>query len=283
MKLASFTHAGRAGYGAVIDGAIVDLSHRLAASTLRLALAAHTLADLTEMAARAPADFALTDVTLDVPLPDALGYWCVGRNYRGHLAEANMKLPEFPSLFIRSPRSVVATGQPIIRPRLSGAFDFEGELAIIIGATGRHIHRQDALSHVAGYAIFMDGSVRDYQFKHSLTVGKNFASTGSCGPWIVTADQIADPSQLLLRTRLNGREVQATRTDDFIFDIPTIIAYVSALTPLLPGDIIATGTPEGVGFARTPPLWMQPGDTLEVEISGIGILRNQVIAEPEAQ
>jgi 2-keto-4-pentenoate hydratase/2-oxohepta-3-ene-1,7-dioic acid hydratase in catechol pathway len=167
----------------------------------------------------------------------------------------------------------------MVRPILSGDFDYEGELAIIIGKGGHHIAKTDALTHVFGYACFNDGSLRDYQFKHSLAVGKNFPSTGGFGPWIATSDTIPDPSKLTLTTRVNGAQVQHKGIDDMIFDVPSIISYVSSWTALVPGDVIATGTPEGVGFARKPPLWLKAGDTVEVEISGIGVLRNPIIAE----
>ena len=279
MKLASFRRGPTRSYGAVTGDGIIDLGKRLKYPTLYAALAAHALDEVKAAARGASADYALADIKLLLPMPDAPNYFCVGRNYKGHVAEVNGTLPPFPSMFLRLPSSLVACGEPIVRPTVSGDFDFEGELALVIGKGGRHIKQADALSHIAAYTIFMDGSIRDYQFKHCLTVGKNFFATGSVGPWIVTADEIGDPGQLDLRTRLNGVEVQHTKTDDFIFDIPTIIAYISAFTPLKPGDIIATGTPEGVGFARKPPLWMKPGDTLEVEISKIGILRNSVVAE----
>ena len=152
-------------------------------------------------------------------------------------------------------------------------------MAAVIGKGGRHIKREDALRHVAGYTCFNDGSIRDYQLKGSLAIGKNFASTGSIGPWMVTADEIPDPSKLHLATRLNGKEVQHTGVDDLIFDLPAIIAYVSAAIPLEPGDVIATGTPEGVALGKTPPVWMKAGDTIEVEISGIGTLKNTVVDE----
>jgi 2-keto-4-pentenoate hydratase/2-oxohepta-3-ene-1,7-dioic acid hydratase in catechol pathway len=164
------------------------------------------------------------------------------------------------------------------RPQASTNFDYEGELAVIIGRRGRYITESDALSHVAGYSIFNDGSLRDFQ-KHSVTAGKNFPGTGPLGPWMVTADEIPDPTRLTLTTRLNGQQVQHSTTDQLIYPVPTIIAYLSSFTELLPGDVIATGTPEGVGAGRTPPLWMKPGDAIEVEISGIGILRNSITQE----
>ncbi len=174
--------------------------------------------------------------------------------------------------------TLAANGAPLVRPTVSDNFDFEGELALIIGKGGRHIAEDRALDHVAGYACFNDGSIRDWQ-KHSVSAGKNFPSTGGFGPWMVTKDEIPDPAALTLTTRLNGAEVQHAGTDMLIFPIPRLIAYVSAFTALNPGDVIATGTPEGVGLTRTPPLWMKPGDVVEVEISGIGTLRNPVVAE----
>ena len=279
MKIASFVSGGKNSYGIVRDGGIIDLGKKLHYPSLLAVLAASALDEVRAVNAAATPDLKLSDVTLLTPVPDADNIFCIGRNYKGHVAEGNAKVPDFPSMFIRLKSSIVAHDMPLIRPKVSGDFDYEGELALVIGKGGRHIPRNDALSHVAGYSILMDGTIRDYQFKHCLTVGKNFVATGSFGPWLVTADEVGDPTQLELRTRLNDAEVQHSKTDDLIFDIPAIIAYISAFTRLAPGDVIATGTPEGVGFARKPPLWMKPGDTLEIEISKIGILRNKVVAE----
>jgi 2-keto-4-pentenoate hydratase/2-oxohepta-3-ene-1,7-dioic acid hydratase in catechol pathway len=170
--------------------------------------------------------------------------------------------------------------EPMVRPKVSEKFDFEGELAVIIGRGGRHIPLDKALAAIAGYAIYNDGSVRDYQ-RHTqqYTPGKNFYHSGAFGPWMTTADEIKDPRKLRLTTRLNGEVVQNTLVDDLLFSIEQIIAYVSIFTPLLPGDVIITGTPGGVGGARQPPLWMKPGDTIEVEIDKIGVLRNPIVAE----
>ena len=278
MKLASFRAGERASYGVVAGDSIIDLGRRFgpACPTLRSAIAAGLInAD----AARGTCDLRLADVRLQTPITDPEKIVCVGLNYRAHAAEGGFKVPEFPSIFGRFTNTLVATGDPLVCPDHSGDFDFEGELAIVIGRGGRHIKAADALSHVFGYTCFNDGSVRDYQFKHSLTAGKNHPSTGGLGPWITTADVISDPSKLTLVTRLNGREVQRKGTDDMIFDVPAIIEYISRWTALAPGDVIATGTPEGVGFARKPPLWLKPGDTVEVEISSIGVLVNPVAAE----
>lgn len=280
MRLASFSIAGCKGYGIVVEGGAIDLSRRLGAGapSLRAAIAAGGVEPMRALVEE-PADVAMGDIALDLPIPDAAKILCVGRNYRGHVAEGNLKLPEKPSVFLRATESFVPCGGALVRPRVSREFDYEGELAVVIGKPGRHIAREAALGHVFGYTCLNDGSVRDYQFTHSLMVGKNFYRSGSIGPWIVTADEIPDPTQLCLRTRLSGVEVQHARTDDLIFDIPTIISYISAFIPLDAGDVIATGTPEGVGFARKPPLWMKAGDEIAVEITRIGVLRNSVVAE----
>ena len=282
MKLVSFAAAGRNSYGAVVGDGIVDLGHRLGDRwpTLRSAIAANALGRLASEAKDAAPDTALSRVTLLPPITDPEKIICAGRNYRAHAAEAGGAPPENPQVFLRLVNTLVAHNQPMVRPRISGDFDYEGELALVIGKPGRHIAKQDALSHVCGYACFNDGSIRDIQFKHSVSAGKNFHATGGFGPWIVTTDEIPDPRGLHLVTRLNGVEVQHTGIDDLIFDIPTLISYCSGWTPLVAGDVIATGTPEGVGFARKPPLWMKPGDVVEVEIDGgIGTLRNPIVAE----
>ena len=183
-----------------------------------------------------------------------------------------------PSVFARLNSTLVGSGGNIVRPKSSIEFDFEGELAVIIGERCRHVTRGRALSVVAGYSIFLDGSVRDFQ-KHSVTAGKNFPATGPLGPWMVTADVVSDPQQLELTTRLNGNVVQHDTTDHMIFDVATIIEYLSTVTWLEPGDVIATGTPDGVGAGRKPPLWMTTNDKIEVEISGIGTLQANVVDE----
>jgi 2-keto-4-pentenoate hydratase/2-oxohepta-3-ene-1,7-dioic acid hydratase in catechol pathway len=279
MNFASFNVGGRAGWGAVVGDKVIELGSRLPYPTLRAAIAAGALRQAAEAAQGGVEGVALSAVELAVPVPDSGKVICIGRNYKGHVAEANAKLPAHPSLFIRMLDSFAPPGGAMVRPRVSEHMDFEGELALVIGTGGRHIAKHDALRHVAGYTCLNDGSIRDIQFEHSLAAGKNFFASGSFGPWMVPAASIPDPSALYLTTRLNGVEVQHTRTDDLIFDIPTIIAYVSAFTPLSPGDVIATGTPEGVGFARKPPLWLKPGDTIEVEITSIGVLKNTVTAE----
>lgn len=281
MKLVSYAAAGRQSYGVLVGDGIVDLGRRLGdrLPTLRSAIAGGGLTGAAAEAAKAAPDIALSQVTLLPPIPEPDKIICAGRNYRAHAAEAGGAPPENPQVFLRLVNTLVGHGGAMVRPKISGDFDYEGELALVIGKGGRHIAPADALGHIFGYSCFNDGSIRDIQFKHSVSAGKNFHATGGFGPWLVTADEIPDPRRLSLATRLNGKEVQHTGVDDLIFDIPTLIAYCSQWTPLLPGDVIATGTPEGVGFARKPPLWMQPGDMVEVEISQIGVLRNPITAE----
>jgi 2-keto-4-pentenoate hydratase/2-oxohepta-3-ene-1,7-dioic acid hydratase in catechol pathway len=279
MKFLSYSVSNKISYGVLIKDHVIDLGSRIPNSTLLSIISDGSIVKIQDQALKYDPDFSISEIQFHKPLLNGGRFICVGKNYKGHLAEANMKLPDFPSMFLRLDTSVVAHNENLISPKVSTHFDFEGELAIIIGKPGRHIKRAEALAHIAGYSIFMDGSIRDFQFQHSLTAGKNFYATGSFGPYFVTSDEVGDPTQLDLKTRLNGIEVQHTKTDDLIFDIPCLIEYISSYTNLLPGDVIATGTPEGVGFARTPPLWMKAGDHLEVEISKLGTLSHLVIDE----
>jgi len=284
MKLASFSVFGNPTYGAIIDDRIIDIGSRLKRQypTLRAALAGNGLQNIADEAKTAKPELGFEQVTWLPPIPDPDKIICIGLNYKAHAAEAGMKAPEKPSLFIRLGNTLVPHGGSIVRPKISSQLDYEGELALIISKPGRHIAESDALKHIAGYSCFNDGSLRDIQFGHSVAAGKNFIATGGFGPWIVTSDEIPDPSRLTLTTRLNGKEVQRGTTNDLIFTVPAIISYVSSFTELAPGDVIATGTPHGVGFARNPPLWMKPGDTVEVDISMIGVLRNHVLAEEQS-
>jgi 2-keto-4-pentenoate hydratase/2-oxohepta-3-ene-1,7-dioic acid hydratase in catechol pathway len=280
VKLASYVVDGEAAFGVVTTDGVITTSTMLGGRypSLRAALAAGGLDDIREAAQAAKPDHRLADVRFLPVIPDPEKIICAGINYRSHAAETGRDLPVKPSVFARFADTLVGHEGEMIRPTISEQFDFEGELALIIGRGGRHIAVETALGHVAGYTCFVDGSVRDYQ-KYSVTSGKNFPATGPLGPWMVTTDEIPDPGRLLLTTRLNGREVQRSGTDVLIHSIPSLIAFVSDFTPLKPGDIIATGTPEGVGQRRSPPLWMRAGDVLEVEISGIGVLRTRVADE----
>ncbi|CCD91901.1 putative bifunctional enzyme with isomerase/decarboxylase activity (Includes:5-carboxymethyl-2-hydroxymuconate delta-isomerase/ 5-oxopent-3-ene-1,2,5-tricarboxylate decarboxylase) [Bradyrhizobium sp. ORS 375] len=283
MKLVSFVIDGRAGYGAVKGDGVVDLGRRLPAKSLRALLEAGGLGDAAGLLASEQADYPLDAIAFAPVIPDPGKIICVGLNYRDHVAETGRTVTEKPALFARFPTSQVGHLQPIIRPAVSDHFDYEGELALVIGKAGRHVRREDALTYIAGYSCYNEGSIRDWQRHTSQFLsGKTFDKSGAFGPWLVTADEIPDPSRLTLQTRLNGETVQRTTTDLLITDVPDLIVYCSTIMTLLPGDVIVTGTPGGVGFKRSPPLFMKPGDTVEVEISGIGVLRNPVTAEAAA-
>ena len=278
MKLLSFVVDGRELFGAVSGENVVALNSRVGHKTLRDALAAGAMDAMRKAAKESTPDYQLGDIQFLPVIPHPAKILCAGINYRSHAAETGRELPKQPSMFIRFTDTLVGHGGEMIRPTVSDNFDFEGELAVVIGKAGRHIKAEHALDHVAGYTCFVDGSVRDFQ-KFSVTSGKNFPGTGPLGPWLVTTDEIPDPSKLTLMTRLNGKEVQHSPTDLLIYAIPQIIAFCSDFTALSAGDIIATGTPEGVGHSRKPPLWMKAGDTLEVEITGIGVLRTRITDE----
>jgi 2-keto-4-pentenoate hydratase/2-oxohepta-3-ene-1,7-dioic acid hydratase in catechol pathway len=280
MKLASYVVGGEELFGVVREDGVVTMNERLdgRADSLREALAGDLLPQIREIAANTHPDHKLAEITFLPVIPDPELIACAGINYRSHASETGREIPKQPSMFIRRANTLVGHEGEMIRPTVSTNFDFEGELTIVIGRGGRHIPIERALDHVAGYTCFVDGSVRDYQ-KFSVTSGKNFPGTGPLGPWLVTTDEIPDPTKLTLMTRLNGQEKQRSGTDLLIYSIPQIISFCSDFTPLSPGDIIATGTPDGVGHRRTPPLWMKPGDVLEVEITGIGTLRTRIVDE----
>ncbi|MGE0747708.1 MAG: fumarylacetoacetate hydrolase family protein [Rhodospirillales bacterium] len=279
MRLARYTIGGTESWGVVMDGTIADVGARLRPRLpdLRAVLAANALAEVASAAADAP-KLAAAAVRPLPPIGDPDKVICIGLNYRDHATETGRALPKEPSMFIKHASALADPGGTIVRPKASTHFDFEGELAVIIGRPARRVDPARAFDHVAGYACFNDGSIRDFQ-AHSVTAGKNFPQTSGFGPWLVTADEAGDPAKMTLATRLNGAEVQRSGVDALLYDIPTLIAYISSWTTLLPGDVIATGTPAGVGFRRTPPLFMKAGDTIEVEITGLGILRNTVADE----
>ena len=278
MKLLSFVAGGKECFGAVSGDGVVMLNDKIGQPDLRAALAAGAMEAMRQAAQNAKPDHKLGDIVFLPLVPSPNKILCAGVNYRAHAAEVGRELPKQPSLFIRFADTLIGHDGEMIRPTVSDNFDFEGELALVIGKGGRHIKVEHALDHIAGYTCFVDGSVRDYQ-KFSVTSGKNFPGTGPFGPWLVTTDEIPDPGRLTLTTRLNGAQVQHATTDQLIYSIPQIIAFCSDFTALSPGDVIATGTPEGVGHGRKPPLWMKPGDVLEVEISGIGTLRARIVDE----
>jgi 2-keto-4-pentenoate hydratase/2-oxohepta-3-ene-1,7-dioic acid hydratase in catechol pathway len=247
---------------------------------IRSVLDGAALPKLQDLLAGAPATLVRADVTPLPPLANPRKIFCVGLNYKSHVAETKRPDAEHPAIFVRFADSLIADGAPLRYPSgKSEKFDFEGELAVVIGNGGSDIAAADAMAHIAGYACFNDATVRDWQrHTHQWTPGKNFPGTGAFGPALVTADEIADITQSMLMTRLNGTVMQQAPLSDLIFTLPVIISYLSTFTRLSPGDVIATGTPGGVGDRREPPLYMKPGDTVEVEISGIGLLKNTVQA-----
>ena len=284
MKIASFCVAGRSSYGLVKDNGLVDLAARTGIPSLRELIVAQGLTQ-AKAHARSQTDFDIGSVTFQPVIPVPEHIVCVGINYASHVAEvanAGIKraIPDKPSVFLRCTDSLTAHRQPLTLPRVSTSLDYEGELAVVIGKPGRYIAREHALGHVAGYTCFNDGSVRDWQFHtNNITPGKNFPSTGALGPWLSTSEDIDDPQRLEIRTTLNGKIMQQGNTSDMIFDVREIIAYVSSFIALAPGDIIATGTPEGVGFSRKPPIYMADGDVCTIEIESIGQLVNPVCRE----
>lgn len=233
------------------------------------------------VAASDAASIPVSDITPALPLARPGKIVCLGLNYAEHAREGGYDIPDYPAMFMRVSTSMIPAGAPMVLPAASHTFDYETELMVIIGKGGRHISEADGLNHVFGYTTFNDGSVREYQRKtHQWTAGKNFDGTGAVGPIVVTPDEIPQgASGLAIQTRLNDRVVQDSNTADMIFPVARTIAIVSEIMTLEPGDMIAFGTPPGVGHARKPQLWMKDGDVVEVEIEGIGICRNPVVAE----
>lgn len=280
MRIASVNVGGQASYG-IVEGDSIKVASADALAKypdLQAAMAGVGMAELTALFTGAVHQLADVSFLPVIPKPDKI--FCIGINYASHIAETGRPVPEQPVVFMRYANSQVGAGQPIIQPLESEQLDFEGELAVIIGRRGRRISNAEALDFVAGYACYNDGSIRDFQ-RHSSQFGpgKNFPSTGAFGPWLVTADEIPDPSTLTLVTRLNGQVMQQAPISDLVFDVPALVAYCSSFTELVPGDVIVTGTTGGVGLFRQPPVWMKQGDVVEVEISGIGVLSNPVHSE----
>jgi 2-keto-4-pentenoate hydratase/2-oxohepta-3-ene-1,7-dioic acid hydratase in catechol pathway len=267
MKLASYVANGKKCFGVVSGDGVITMNARVGCASLREALGRGALGEIKAAAASMPPDHTLANIKFLPVITDPELIACAGVNYRAHATETGRDVPKQPSMFIRRTNTLVGHDGEMIRPRVSTHFDFEGD-----------VKPENALEHVAGYTIFVDGSVRDYQ-KFSVTSGKNFPDTGPLGPWMVTTDELPDPTKLTLMTRLNGELMQKSATDLLIYSIPQIIAFCSDFTTLAPGDVIATGTPEGVGHRRNPPVWMKPRDVLEVEITGIGTLRTRIVDE----
>jgi 2-keto-4-pentenoate hydratase/2-oxohepta-3-ene-1,7-dioic acid hydratase in catechol pathway len=278
MRLASFKTPKGASYGAVTDKGIVDLGRRIGNrfSDLRVLLEKNGLEEAKKHLA-ATADYKESEISWLPVIPNPGKIICVGLNYEEHRVETGRDKTENPALFLRVAESQVGHRQPLLRPRESTNLDYEAEIALVIGTPGRRISPENAFKHIAGYSCYNDGSVRDWQ-RHTVqwTAGKNFAATGGFGPWMVTADEIPPHTTLTLSCRLNGERMQHADTGMMIFKFPRLIEYISAFTPLAAGDVIVTGTPGGVGARRTPPIWMKPGDTVEVEIDKVGVLSNAI-------
>jgi 2-keto-4-pentenoate hydratase/2-oxohepta-3-ene-1,7-dioic acid hydratase in catechol pathway len=278
MKLLSFKTSKGASYGAVSGDGAVDLGRRLGTKypDLKSLIAANAFKEAAALL-KEPQDHKLAGLSFLPVIPNPDKIVCVGLNYQDHVVETGRDNTEQPAIFLRVPDSQAAHRQPLLRPRESTHMDFEAEIAVIIGKGGRRISQADSWGHIAGYSCYNDGSVRDWQ-RHTVqwTAGKNFTQTGAFGPWMVTADEIPPNTKMTLSCRLNGERMQHATTEQMIFKIPKIIEYVSTWTTLLPGDVLVTGTPGGVGARRTPPLWMKPGDKVEIEIDKVGILENGI-------
>jgi 2-keto-4-pentenoate hydratase/2-oxohepta-3-ene-1,7-dioic acid hydratase in catechol pathway len=286
MKLLSFAMDGRESWGAVVGDRVADLGRALPQyPSLADFVGSADFARREALAANEKPGPRLSDITYLPVIPRPEKIVCAVRNYLDHHNEAvafgmKREITEFPPIFLRVWRSQVAHNASVVRPKVSDNLDWEGELAVVIGKGGRHIPEAKAFDHVAGYSIYNDVSVRDWQ-RHAQQIasGKNFVGTGPFGPWLVTPDEIGDPTKLKLETRVNGKVEQKSDTSMLIFSIPRLINYCSTIFDLVPGDVIATGTPAGVGFTRKPPEFLKPGDVVEVEIENIGVLRNPVVDE----
>lgn len=280
MGFVSFEVAGRQSYGLWRDEGQwleVPAAFRTRFADLKAVISAGQLDAMAQATRQAGVVVTAGQGRLLPVIPNPGKVICVGLNYKTHVAETKRPDSEYPSLFLRFADSLAGHGDLVERPAFSTRFDWEGELAFVIGSGGRHIPKEQAFEHIAGYCCFNDVSVRDWQkHTHQFTPGKNFPGTGPLGPFLVAREAVPDVAQLALETRLNGQVMQSASVSDLIFDIPTIVAYVSRFTPLSPGDVIATGTPGGVGDRREPPLYMKEGDTVEVEITGLGVLRNRI-------
>lgn len=284
MRFVTFEHNERESYGAVVDGSVIDLGKGLSRRyrDLHAVLAAGALDELSAASSREHS-IPLDSVELLPVIPNPGKLICVGHNYEEHRKETGRPKADHPSLFVRFADTLIGHRAPIVRPSLSTSLDFEGELAIVIGRSGFRVPREQAMSLVAGYSCFNDASIRDFQWHTSqFTPGKNFPATGPFGPALVTPDEVGALDDLKIETRLNGQVVQSSTLGHMIFSVPDIIAYVSSFTRLSPGDVIATGTPGGVGAKREPPLFMKAGDVIEVEIDRVGHLVNEVVDETGA-
>ena len=284
MRFASFTHQGRSGWGAITDAGVIPLSaHHPDLPTLREVIEQGALPRLTDLAATISPEIALADITFQIPIPKPEKILCVGVNFPDRNAEYKdgKDNPPYMSLFPRFARSFTGHNQPLIRPPESPQLDYEGEVTIVIGKGGRRIAERDALSNIAALTLCNEGTIRDWvrHAKFNVTQGKNWDRSGAIGPWIVPFTDEAQLADIALQTRVNGEVRQSDRTSRMMFSFRQIIAYISTFTTLVPGDVIVCGTPTGAGARFDPPIWLKPGDVVEVEADGIGILRNTIADE----
>jgi 2-keto-4-pentenoate hydratase/2-oxohepta-3-ene-1,7-dioic acid hydratase in catechol pathway len=282
MKLISFLNQGISSYGVVIGDEVLDLKPILGAQAadLKTLISKNLLGEAATVAKTHQPTLKFSELALLPVIPNPNKIVCIGLNYGEHLRETGREITESPALFLRMNESQVAHGQDIVRPPESFKLDYEGEIAVVIGKGGRRISEVDAWDHIAGYSCYNDGSIRDWQTNTSQwTAGKNFWRTGGFGPWMVTADEIKPNQSMTLVTRLNGQEMQRATTEMMIHSIPRQIAYISTFIPLEAGDVIVTGTPGGIGNKRVPPVFMKPGDIVEIEVDAIGVLRNGICDE----
>jgi len=278
MKIATYLHRGTKSYGAVVDGGIVDLGRKIGNQypSLLALLEAGALDAARRAAEGQKPDFAEREIEYLPVIPDRVNIFCTGLNYRGHIEETGLEAPKFPRLFMKLDESLVGHGVPMIRPRQSVEFDFEGELMVVIGKEARHVSEAAAMDHVAGYTVFNDGSLRDFQ-RRTTDQGKNFYRSSSVGPYMVTMDEVPANRDMQLLSRLNGKVEQSTAIADMIFPVPVLLSYFSSITRLRPGDMIATGTCGRVVYSDKK--FMKAGDTIEIEITGLATLRNPIVDE----
>jgi acylpyruvate hydrolase len=288
MRLLAFDEGGTARLGVLLGQSVVDLARAAPELPRDLVGLIHggagAMAAAAEAARRAKPEAmqAMAGLRFRLPIETAGKIICLGLNYVDHAAEGGHAKPEYPSLFLRCNTSLVAHGEAIWLPKASSKLDYEAELVAVVGRRARHVKAVDALPYIAGYSCFNDGSLRDYQRKTSQwTIGKNFERTGGFGPWFVTADEVPPGAAgLSIQSRLNGKVMQNANTSDMIFPVAETVALLSECLTLEPGDLLVMGTPAGVGYARTPPVWMQPGDTIDIAIEGVGVLSNPIADEP---
>jgi 2-keto-4-pentenoate hydratase/2-oxohepta-3-ene-1,7-dioic acid hydratase in catechol pathway len=278
MRLMSFLVGGRASFGLAVDGGVIDAGRRLqSAPTLRDALLADSLPALRRLASEKP-DYGFDEVDFLPPVADGCKLLCIGINYVPHMKEMGRERPEYPVVFVRFADSIVGHGQPMIRPSDSVQFDYEGELAVVIGREARNVAQADALDYVAGLTIAHDVSARDHQFNTGqFTWSKSFDTFCPLGPEVVSLDEVDLTGGLAIETRVSGEVLQSSNTSQLVFSVPYLIAWISQGCTLEPGDVILTGTPAGVGAARTPPRWLIDGDVVEITIERLGTLRNPVV------